>query len=87
MTSHVASRHNSTMTNFIHTDKDYPIHDITRVEVVDGTGYSYVAWDISCDFSVQDDGRTLKVSLTTRDNVVQLSKTSTGECIDGVWDG
>lgn len=34
---------------------------ITRLEVIDGNGRAYVAWDVTVTPSVQDDGRTLKL--------------------------
>lgn len=40
---------------------------ITRVEVIDQSGRSYVNWDESNDvtWQLQDDGRTLKVFVNT----------------------
>lgn len=43
---------------------------ITRIEVIDQAGRSYVNWDEDNDvtYQLQDDGRTLKVFVDTHDN-------------------
>ena len=43
---------------------------ITRIEVIDQSGRSYVNWDENNDvtYQLQDDGRTLKVFVNTYDN-------------------
>ena len=40
--------------------------NITRLEVIDETGRQYVRHDILVQFSVQDDGKTLKVFVQDR---------------------
>jgi hypothetical protein len=42
--------------------------DITRIEVIDENGRSYMNWkkDNAIQLSVQDDGRTLKVFVFTK---------------------
>lgn len=37
------------------------IDKITRLEVIDSEGRSYTIWDADLLFSVQDEGRTLKI--------------------------
>lgn len=40
--------------------------DITRLEVIDETGRQYVRHNVFLQFSVQDDGKTLKVFVQER---------------------
>lgn len=43
--------------------------DVTRVEVIDHNGRSYVAYDVEVEYiQLQDENRTLKVFLRKRDN-------------------
>ena len=46
----------------------YPLDKVTRVEVIDQYGRSYVAWDDNnkVELSFQDDERTLKVFISNR---------------------
>jgi hypothetical protein len=37
------------------------LEEITRLEVIDSEGRSYTIWDADLLFSVQDEGRTLKI--------------------------
>jgi hypothetical protein len=37
------------------------LEEITRLEVIDSEGRSYTIWDVDLLFSVQDEGRTLKI--------------------------
>ena len=48
---------------------DYPTDKVTRVEVIDQYGRSYVAWDDNnkVELSLQDDGQTLKVFISNRE--------------------
>jgi hypothetical protein len=48
---------------------DYSTDKVTRVEVIDQYGRSYVAWDDNnkVELSLQDDGRTLKVFIVPRE--------------------
>ena len=50
---------------------DYPTDKVTRVEVIDGQGRTYVNWDdnIKVQLSFQDDGRTLKVFISNREEL------------------
>jgi hypothetical protein len=51
---------------------------VTRVEVIDQDGRSYVNWDDNnkVELSFQDDGRTLKVFISNREKALQeLEKT------------
>ncbi len=51
---------------------------VTRVEVIDQDGRSYVNWDDNnkVELSFQDDGRTLKVFISNREKVLEeLEKT------------
>jgi hypothetical protein len=34
---------------------------VTRIEVIDNSGRAYVSWDKNIEFSIQDNGRTLKI--------------------------
>lgn len=36
------------------------VSKVTRFEVIDDHGRSYVAYDVTVDLQLQDDGRTLK---------------------------
>jgi hypothetical protein len=49
----------------------YPLDKVTRVEVIDQAGRSYVAWDDNnkVELSFQDDGRTLKVFIGHREEL------------------
>ena len=46
----------------------YPTDKLTRVEVIDQEGRSYVNWDDNnkVELSFQDDGKTLKVFISNR---------------------
>jgi hypothetical protein len=46
----------------------YPTDKVTRVEVIDQEGRSYVNWDDNnkVELSFQDDGKTLKVFISNR---------------------
>jgi hypothetical protein len=48
-----------------------PTDKVTRVEVIDQDGRSYVNWDKSnkVELSFQDDGRTLKVFIGHREEL------------------
>ena len=51
---------------------------VTRVEVIDQEGRSYVNWDDNnkVELSFQDDGRTLKVFISNREkSLEELEKT------------
>jgi len=42
-----------------------PYTDVTRVEVIDNNGRSYVKYDVvATSTSLQDDGKTLKIFVT-----------------------
>lgn len=41
--------------------------DVTRFEVIDEYGRAYVRHDIELELHTQDDGRTLKVFIATRE--------------------
>jgi len=43
-----------------------PDSEITRVEVIDETGRQYVRHNVHVQFSVQDDGKTLKIFVQER---------------------
>jgi hypothetical protein len=48
----------------------YSTDKVTRVEVIDQRGRSYVHWDdnnTKVELSFQDDGRTLKVFISNRE--------------------
>jgi hypothetical protein len=47
----------------------YSTDKVTRVEVIDQDGRSYVAWNDNnkVELSFQDDGRTLKVFISNRE--------------------
>ena len=46
---------------------EYPGKEITRLEVVDEPiGRVYSKWDTELEFSIQDDGRTLKIFVKDR---------------------
>ena len=47
----------------------YSIDKVTRVEIIDQEGRSYVNWDENnkVELSFQDDGRTLKVFISNRE--------------------
>jgi hypothetical protein len=46
-----------------------PYYDVTRVEVIDGKGRSYTNWNVeSLEFSLQDEGRTLKIFIKESKN-------------------
>jgi hypothetical protein len=50
----------------------YSTDKVTRVEVIDQDGRSYVHWDdnnTKVELSFQDDGRTLKVFISNREVV------------------
>jgi hypothetical protein len=47
---------------------------VTRFEVIDATGRAFTAWGVKVDLSYQDDGRTLKVFLTRRNDEAQDAK-------------
>jgi len=56
----------------------YPTDKVTRVEVIDQDGRSYVNWDDNnkVELSFQDDGRTLKVFISNREkSLEELEKT------------
>lgn len=40
---------------------------VNRVELIDDTGRVYSQWNVSVYVQLQDDGRTLKVFVTSRD--------------------
>jgi hypothetical protein len=48
---------------------NYSTDKVTRVEVIDQRGRSYVHWDDNnkVELSFQDDGRTLKVFISNRE--------------------
>lgn len=50
------------------TIADFPISRVTRVEVIDQNGRSYVNWKDTnaVKLQIQDDGRTLKVFVSNR---------------------
>lgn len=50
------------------TAADVDTSQVTRVEVIAGTGRLLVRYDVRAELSLQDDGRTLKVFLTDREN-------------------
>lgn len=39
---------------------------ITRVEVIDETGRAYTRWDVKAEVSIQDEGRTMKIFITSK---------------------
>jgi hypothetical protein len=47
----------------------YPLDKVTRIEIIDQEGRSYVNWDENnkVELSFQDDGRTLKVFIGNRE--------------------
>ena len=49
---------------------------VTRVEIIDQAGRSYIAWDDNnkVELSLQDDGKTLKVFISNREEIVDLSQ-------------
>ena len=56
----------------------YSTDKVTRVEVIDQEGRSYVNWDDNnkVELSFQDDGRTLKVFISNREkSLEELEKT------------
>ena len=56
----------------------YSTDKVTRVEVIDQDGRSYVNWDDNnkVELSFQDDGRTLKVFISNREkSLEELEKT------------
>jgi len=56
----------------------YSTDKVTRVEVIDEEGRSYVNWDDNnkVELSFQDDGRTLKVFISNREkSLEELEKT------------
>lgn len=50
--------------------EENPFENVTRVEVIDGLGRSYVNWNKnnSVGVSIQDEGRTLKVFIQNKIN-------------------
>jgi len=54
---------------------------VTRVELIDHRrgsetfGRAFVAWDVSADISIQDDGRTLKVFVSDSEEAPKSAKT------------
>lgn len=51
-------------------DKVEPIPGVTRVEVIDQAGRSYVQWGLgSVSYSLQDQGTTLKIFADSADSV------------------
>ena len=56
-----------------HNIKENTVHtlpDVTRVEVIDSKGRSYVNWDYDNMVSVsfQDDGKTIKIFINDENN-------------------
>ena len=51
---------------------------ITRVEVIDETGRAYVRWDCEPTFSLQDNGRTLKIFVMSMDCCYECGKKKYG---------
>jgi hypothetical protein len=48
---------------------EFDVEKVTRLEVIDADGRSYTMHDIeSMEFSLQDDGRTLKIFVITKPN-------------------
>ena len=54
----------------------YSTDKLTRVEVIDQDGRSYVNWDENnkVELSFQDDGRTLKVFISNREKALEYHK-------------
>ena len=48
---------------------EFDVEKVTRLEVIDADGRSYTMHGIeSMEFSLQDDGRTLKIFVITKQN-------------------
>ena len=48
-------------------DEMFNVSDVTRFEVIDSTGRVYVRYGVKVDLSMQDEGRTLKIFVTTEE--------------------
>lgn len=57
-----------TNTNVVPIIANFPISRVTRVEVIDQNGRSYVNWKDTnaVKLQIQDEGRTLKVFISNR---------------------
>lgn len=55
-----------------------PFSMVNRVEVIDENGRSYVNWKSENDISlqIQDDGKTLKIFISQKDNMTLIEKLS-----------
>jgi hypothetical protein len=57
-------------THTIVEDTVHTLPDVTRVEVIDKNGRSYVNWDYDnmVSVSIQDDGKTIKIFINDENN-------------------
>lgn len=53
------------------------VEEVNRVEVIDDSGRAYVKWEdwLNVDLSYQDNGKTLKIFVTTEDTKESSGKT------------
>ena len=48
---------------------EFDVEKVTRLEIIDSDGRNYVQRNVKeMDFSLQDDGRTLKIFIITKDS-------------------